>query len=135
VKVASPESPKATVKLTANFERKLEEIAHYPSEAEALQDFAALLDELMDAVIPNLERFPTMGRSFLSRPIRSVEASNGMGILQGKLVRIGEEAEVRECVLEHCLMLYACVGSVIHLLSIRQHKQLSFDFQQRWTAS
>ena len=76
-----------------------------------------------------------MGSSFLSRSIRSVETSNGIDILQGKLAAIGENAELREDVLEHYLMLYARVGSVFHLLSIRQHKQLSFDFQRFWNAS
>lgn len=76
-----------------------------------------------------------MGRSFLSRPIRSVEASNGIDMLQGKLIKIGENAEIREYVLQHYLVLYASAGTVIHLLSIRHHKQLSFDFQHLWTAS
>ncbi|HJV25870.1 MAG TPA: type II toxin-antitoxin system RelE/ParE family toxin [Aromatoleum sp.] len=127
------ESPKATVKLTANFERNLEEIERFLTGAEAPQAFDALLDELTDTVIPNLERFPAMGRSFLSRSIRSVEASNGVDILRGKLIKIGENAEIREYVLQHYLLLYACIESEIHLLSIRHHKQLSFDFQHLWT--
>lgn len=133
--MARQESPKAIVKLTTNFERNLDEIEAFLTEAEALQSFDALLDELTDTVIPNLERFPAMGRSFLSRTILSVETSNGIDILQGKLAAIGENAELREYVLQHYLMLYARVGSVIHLLSIRHHKQLSFDFQHLWTAS
>jgi plasmid stabilization system protein ParE len=133
--VANQESPKTTVKLTANFERSLDEIDAFLTEAEAPQAFDALLDELTDTVIPNLERFPAMGRSFLSRAIRSVETSNGIDTLQGKLAAIGENAELREYVLEHYLMLYARVGSAIHLLSIRHHKQLSFNFQHLWTSS
>jgi len=132
--VASGKTPKFTVKLTANFERNLDEIEALLTEAEAPLTFDALLDALTATVIPNLERFPYMGRSFLSRPIRSVEASNGIDILQGKLRNIGEDAEIREYVLEHYLVLYACVGSVIHLLSSRHHKQLSFDFQHLWPA-
>lgn len=133
--MARQESQQATVKLTSNFERNLDEIEAFLIEAEAPQAFDALLDELMDTVIPNLERFPAMGRSFMNRAIRSVETSNGIDILQGKLAAIGENAELREYVLQHYLMLYAHVGSVIHLLSIRHHKQLSFDFQHLWTAS
>ncbi len=37
-----------------------------------------LLDELMETVIPNLERFPDMGRSFLARQAGSVEVLNGL---------------------------------------------------------
>jgi plasmid stabilization system protein ParE len=133
--VARQESQQVTVKLTTNFERNLDEIEAFLIEAEAPQAFDALLDELMDTVIPNLERFPAMGRSFMSRAIRSVETINGIDILQGKLAAIGENTELREYVLQHYLMLYARVGSVIHLLSIRHHKQLSFDFQHIWATS
>ena len=133
--MARQESQQVTVKLSTNFERNLNEIDAFLIEAEAPQTFDALLDELTDTVIPNLERFPGMGRSFLSRTILSVETSNGIDIIQGKLAAIGENAELREYVLQHYLMLYARVGSVIHLLSIRHHKQLSFDFQHLWTAS
>lgn len=125
---------KATVKLTANFERNLDEIEQFLIEAGASQAFGALLDELTDTVIPNLERFPAMGHSFLNRPIRSVEASNGMDTLQGKLLKMGEDVEIREYVLQHYLVLYTSDGSLIHLLSIRHHKQLSFDFQRLWSA-
>lgn len=96
--MALQESPKATVKLTTNFERNLDEIEAFFTEAEAPQAFDALLDELTETVIPNLERFPAMGRSFLSRDIRSVETSNGIDILQGKLAAIDENAELREYV-------------------------------------
>lgn len=133
--MARQETPKFTVKLTANFERNLDEIDAFLTEAEAPRAFDALLDELTETVIPNLERFPYMGRSLLGRPIRSVEASNGIDMLRSKLLKIGEDAEIREYVLEHYLVLYACVGSVIHLLAIRHHKQLSFDFQHLWPAS
>ena len=133
--MARQEPQRATVNLTTNFERNLDEIEAFLTEAEAPQAFDALLEELTDTVIPNLECFPTMGRSFLNRSIRSVETSNGIDTLQGKLAAIGENAELREYVLQHYLMLYARVGSVIHLLSIRHHKQLSFDFQHLWTAS
>jgi plasmid stabilization system protein ParE len=131
--VASQEPAQVTVKLTTNFERNLEDIERFLIEADASHAFDTLLDELTDTVIPNLERFPTMGRSFLSRAIRSVEASNGIDVLQGKLAKIGENAEIREYVLQRYLVLYACIGSVIHLLSIRHHKQLSFDFVALWT--
>jgi len=133
--VASQEPAQVTVKLTTNFERNLEDIESFLAEADATHAFDTLLDELTDTVIPNLERFPTMGRSFLSRAIRSVEASNGIDVLQGKLAKIGENAEIREYVLQHYLLLYACAGSVIYLLSIRHHKQLSFDFEHLWTTS
>ena len=121
-----------TVKLTANFERNLEEIEQFLIKAEAAPAYDAPLDELLATVVPNLERFPTMGRSFMDRPIRSVETSNGLDMLHGKLSKIGANAEIREYVLEHYLLLYAFTGEEIFLLAIRHHKQLSFDFKALW---
>jgi plasmid stabilization system protein ParE len=120
------------VKLTANFERNLEGVETFLIEADAPQAFDALLDELLDTVIPNLERFPGMGRLFFERPIRSVEASNAISALKRKLKAIAKDGEIREYVMSHYLLLYVRFDSAIYLLSIRHHRQLSFDFQSLW---
>ena len=120
------------IKLTANFERNLEEMETFLLEAQAPQAFDALLDELADTVIPNLERFPGMGRLFFERPTRSVEASNGIDGLRRKLKGLAKDGEIREYVMSHYLLLYARFDSTIYLLSIRHHRQLSFDFQSQW---
>ena len=120
------------VKLTANFERNLGQAEGFLLEANAPQAFDALLDELTDTVIPNLERFPGMGRLFFERPIRSVEASNSMDALKRKLNVIAKDGEIREYVMPHYLVLYARFDATIYLLSIRHHRQLSFDFQAQW---
>jgi len=120
------------VKLTANFERNLGQAEAFLLEANAPQAFDALLDELTDTVIPNLERFPGMGRLFFERPIRSVEASNSMDALKRKLNVIAKDGEIREYVSPHYLVLYARFDATIYLLSIRHHRQLSFDFQAQW---
>lgn len=120
------------IKLTANFERNLEEMEAFLLEAQAPQAFDALLDELTDTVIPNLERFPGMGRLFFERPTRSVEASNGIDGLRRKLKGLAKDGEIREYVMSHYLLLYARFDSTIYLLSIRHHRQLSFDFQSQW---
>ena len=120
------------VKLTANFERNLGQAEGFLLEANAPQAFDALLDELTDTVVPNLERFPGMGRFFFERPIRSVEASNRMDMLKRKLNVIAKDGEVREYVMPHYLVLYARFDATIYLLSIRHHRQLSFDFQAQW---
>ena len=125
---------KHRVKLTANFERNLEEAEVYLLAADAPQAFDALLLELTDTVIPNLERFPGMGSLFFRRPTRSVEASNGIDGLKRKLKAIAKDGEIREYVMSHYLLLYARFDATIYLLSIRHHRQLSFDFQSYWTA-
>ena len=124
------------VKLTANFERNLEEIELFFVEADASRAYEALLDELLATVIPNLERFPDMGRSFLARSARSVETTNSLSALRTKLASLTSDPEaLREYVLSDYLLLYAQVDSTIYLLAIRHHRQLSFDFQSHWDAS
>jgi len=130
--MASKTSSPVAVKLTANFERNLEEIEQFLIAAEAAPAYDGLLDELLATVIPNLERFPAIGRSFLEQPVRSVETSNGIYLLRDKLRKIGANAEIREYVLQHYLLLYVFTGEEIFLLAIRHHKQLSFDFQTLW---
>ncbi len=122
------------VQLIANFERNLEEIEEFLLEPDAPQAFDALLDELTDTVIPNLERFPGMGRLFLERPTRSVEASNGIDRLKRKLKTLAKDGEIREYVMSHYLVLYARINTTIYLLSIRHQRQLSFDFESLWPA-
>jgi len=120
------------VKLTANFERNLEEIEQFLIDAEAAPAYDGLLDELLETVIPNLERFPAMGPSFMARPLLSVETSNGIDVLQAKLGKIDGNAEIREYVLQNYLLLYAFSGKEVFLLAIRHHKQLSVDFKALW---
>ncbi len=123
---------KHLVKLTGHFERNLEGLEAFLAEAEAPHAFDALLDELTDTVIPNLERFPGMGRSFLERPARSVEVANGMARLARQLGSLAKDGELREYVMTHYLLLYAQVKGTVYLLSIRHQRQISFDFQALW---
>jgi plasmid stabilization system protein ParE len=120
------------IKLTANFERNLGDIESFLQDASAPQAFDELLDELSDTVIPNLERFPGLGRLFLARPVRSVEARNRVERLTKQLLALDDRAQLREYVMPHYLLLYATVDQVVYLLSIRHHRQLSFDFQALW---
>lgn len=130
--MTGPSTPTTVIKLTANFERNLAEIEAFLTAAQASHAFDALLDELMDTVIPNLERFPGLGRLFLERPVRSVEAANGVARLTQQLGAIAQEGELREYVMAHYLLLYARVQGAIYLLSIRHQRQLSFDFESHW---
>ena len=102
-----------TVKLTENFEHNLEEIEAFLLEAEAPQAFDALLDELTDTVIPNLERFPSMGTLFLERRARSVEVSNGIARLTKQLDAIADRSELREYVMTRYLLLYAQIEGTL----------------------
>jgi hypothetical protein len=119
---------KISVKLSANFERNLAAIEVFLIEVGAPQAYDLLLDDLADAVIPNLERFPAMGRPFLERPVHSVEAANALARLHSKL----DDGELREYLFGDYLVLYAQFGETVHLLSIKHHRQLSFGFQSLW---
>ncbi len=124
---------KPVVKFTANFERNLEDIELFLTKAEAPQAFNGLLDELLETVITNLERFPEMGRPFLARQPRSVETTNAQATLRAKLSVLTQDMDaLREYILKDYLLLYAPIGGAIYLLSIRHQRQLSFDFEGHW---
>ena len=120
------------VKLTSNFERNLDDIERFLDENEATNAFDLLVDELADTVIPNLESFPKMGRPFLDRPALSIEAMSRVEKLRAQLNSLGSSADIREYVLNHYLVLYALRETTVYLLSIRHHRQLSFDFEGLW---
>lgn len=127
---------KPVVKFTSNFERNLESIELFLTEAQAPQAYDGLLDELLDTVIPNLERFPEMGRPFMARLPHSVEATNALAKLQAKMSALTPDPNaLREYVLTNYLLLYAVIGGVIYLLAIKHHRQLSFDFERHWKRS
>ena len=127
------EAVRYTVRLTAHFERDLDRIEAFLWDTEAYTAFDALLNELSDTVIPNLERFPHMGRVFFARPAHSVEVVNGIENLNAQFNSIANEGDqLREYVLENYLLLYAKIDTVIYLLSIRHHRQLSFKLASHW---
>lgn len=119
------------VEVTQNFEQNLNSFEAFVIEAEAHAVFDALLDELADVVVPNLERFPQIGRSFLDRSVGSVETLNALEQLKKQL---GADGEIREYVSSNHLILYAVLKQTVYLLSIRHQKQLSFDFESLWAA-
>lgn len=127
---------KSVVKFSANFERNLDEIERFLAEAGAAQAFAGLLDELLETVIPNLQRFPRIGHAFLSREARSIEASDARSALAARLAALAPAADaLREYVMQDYLVLYVTICEVIYLLAIRHQRQLSFDFDGQWGRS
>jgi plasmid stabilization system protein ParE len=117
------------VRITANFQDNLDSIRRFLVEQEAGAVFSSLIIRLFDEVIPNLERFPKMGRDFLSRDPLSDE---GRAKLHALRVKSGSNTEVREYITDEYLLLYAVRDSMVFLLSIRHHRQLSFDLRAHW---
>ena len=62
------------VELTASFLECLDGIEAFLTEANAAFAFDGLLAELRATVIPNLARFPRIGRRYLDNPPQSAEA-------------------------------------------------------------
>lgn len=121
----------ARVRVTANVEANLAAIETYWRSREAPEALRPLVDELEQA-IEALERHPRIGRDFLARAARSLEARDRIEALRDAL----GGSEIREYVAGDYLMLYAFDPGArppsAALLAIRHHRELSFDFEGYW---
>ena len=117
------------VELTASFLQRLDAIEAFLLEADAGFAFDQLLAELRATVIPNLRRFPRIGRRYLANPPQSAEALSQLAALPA-----GAPDALREYLHGDYLILYAAMqaDATVYLLSIRHHRQLSFDFARLW---
>ena len=119
--------PRIQVELTASFVERLESVETFLAEADATQAYDKLLDGLRRTVIPNLRRFPRIGRRYLDQPPQSAEAMTQLASLPP-----GAADALREYLHGDYLILYTLTGSTVYLLSIRHHRQLSFAFAKLW---
>ena len=119
--------PHTRVELTASFIERLESIEAFLMDAGAPQAYAKLLDGLRRTVVPNLRRFPRIGRPYLDHPPQSAEA-----FAQLRALPPGAADALRQYLHGDYLMLYTQTGSTVYLLSIRHHRQLSFAFASLW---
>jgi hypothetical protein len=121
--------PVVRVELTASFLKRLAAIEAFLIEADAVLVYDRLLDELRNSVIPNLRRFPRMGRRYLDQPPQSAEALAQLAALPA-----GAADRLREYLHGDYLTLYtvATPGHLVHLLSIRHHRELSLQFSRLW---
>jgi plasmid stabilization system protein ParE len=128
--VTSPR--RASVRFTASFEAGLESIEEYLAEIAYPAGYDRLLDTLENVVVPRLERFPAMGRPFLSSKSETYEALLKTEELVERLERFAGSGGVREYLLEDYLILYLHAGETVFLLSIRHFRQVSFEFEHVW---
>jgi hypothetical protein len=121
------------VELTASFLERLDAIEAFLLEADAGFAFDALLVELRATVIPNLRRFPRIGRCYLDNPPPRLPQS-AEALAQLAALPAGAAQALREYLHGDYLMLYAAMeaSATVYLLSIRHHRQLSFDFARLW---
>jgi len=116
-----------SVELTDSFLAQLAAIQAFLAEADAAFAYDDLLAGLRATVVPNLARFPLMGRRYLDQPPQSVEALEQLAKLP-----VGAVDRLRVLLHGDYLMLYSVIDEVVYLLSIRHHRQLSFDFPGLW---
>jgi plasmid stabilization system protein ParE len=117
------------VELTQSFMVRMDAIEAFMVEAGAGFAFDDLLADLRATVIPNLQRFPRIGRRYLAQPPQSAEALAQLAALPA-----GAPDALREYLHGDYLILYATADAeaTVVLLSIRHHRQLSFDFARLW---
>jgi plasmid stabilization system protein ParE len=111
-----------------NFSRNLLDIQAFLGP-EGVRHARHVLERLLDEVVPTICRFPQSGRSFLSHAIHSKEGRALLNKVRGQL----EEADdLREFIMDDYMLLYLVRGSQIVFLSIKHHRQLSFDLRRFW---
>lgn len=120
----------AEVRVTANFVENMREIQGFLEDADAAGVFVRLNDELFSTVAGNLARFPDIGVDLLGRSASSIEALRKLEVLRQKLDAGGS---LREYLHDDFLLLYLVRGSVVYLLAIKHHRQLSYDFGRYWS--
>jgi hypothetical protein len=120
---------RVTVLISANFERNLVEIEKFLSDGDARPAFDALIEHLSTDVVPTLERFPEIGADFMAKAPLSVE---GRVLFERIAAMAGPDAELRQLIDSDYVILYLLRGGSLILLSIRHHRQLSFDFSGHW---
>ena len=113
-----------SIKLTGSFLSRLESIDAFLTESGAGLAYDELLADLRGTIIPNLRRFPRMGRRYLDQPPQSTEALAKLAMLP-----TGAADALREYLHGDYLLLYCVSEKVVYLLSIRHRRQLAFDFK------
>lgn len=119
---------RARVELTANFLDRLTSIEDFLTDAGAPRAYDDLLTAVRRTIVPNLRRFPRIGRRYLDHPPQSAEA---LAVLRS--LPPGAADALREYLHGDYLILYTLSSSTVHLLSIRHHRQLSFGFERLWS--
>lgn len=118
-----------SVEVTAAFATGLQRIEEFLADADADFAFDALIDALRRSITPNLARFPRLGRRYLDTPPQSAEALAKLAEMPA-----GGVDTLREYIHGDYLILYSVSDArrTVYLLSIRHHRELSFDLARVW---
>lgn len=113
---------------TENFSANLAVIREFMG-AEGALAFQRLLAHLLDDIVPSLCEFPQSGRGFLAHVHGSEKTRRLIKQLRG---RLKQGDDLREVIMDDYLILYLVRGDHIVVLSIKHHRQLSFDLKKFW---
>ncbi len=113
---------------TENFSANLTDIGKFLGE-DAKKFVDRFFNQLLNDIVPTLCRLSLSGRSFLKRSIRSSQAWELTAKLEEQLEK-GDD--LREFIYDAYLILYLVRGNRILFLSIKHHRQLSFDLRRFW---
>lgn len=116
------------VRITDHFMACMATLETFLDEAGAQQAYDALLVQLQEVIVPNLEQHPQMGRALLQRPLHSIETTRKVEALRARHGNV----DIREYITGDYLILYTHTDNVTDLLSIRHHKQLSYELGMFW---
>jgi len=117
--------------ITENFAVNLDQIRLFLG-SDGRKAFEKLLDRLIEDIIPLICQYSQSGRSLLRRPVGSIEAGQLLRQLEG-LLSAGEE--VREFIVDDYIILYLVRKKEAAFLSIKHHRQLSYDLNKFWTGA
>jgi ParE toxin of type II toxin-antitoxin system, parDE len=117
-----------TVRITENFVANLQAMEAYYAQHAIDYALDRAVAAVFDSLVPNLERFPDMGRPFLERCARSAAGIKLRDELLGEYRRY----TMREYLLERHAVLYAVRDETVYLLAIKDFRQLSYDFGRLW---
>ncbi len=116
------------VELTASFVARLDAIEAFLTKADAAFGFDELLAELRATVIPNIARFPLIGRRYLDAPPQSAEGLCLLATLPttvlGRLVEYPHDDY-------QVLYLYVHSLKTVQLLSVRHRGEISALREER----
>ncbi len=115
--------------VTANFESNLEQLREFLVGAGAAAAFDHLVARLSSHLVPNLQAFPALGADFLARAPLSVD---GAAMFEKLVKSAGTDSQVRQWIEGDYIVLYLVRGQSVYLLSIKHHRQLSFDLPGHW---
>ncbi len=113
---------------TENFSSNLADTQEFLG-ADGAAYFAKFFERFVAEVVPNACRFPLSGRSFLERSIQTTQSESLAQKLKQKLQ---EGDDIRELIVDDYLVLYLVRGNDIVFLSIKHHRQLSYDLKTFW---